>query len=378
MKGLPRGVFDALVQEEGSDKHCKGFRSWDHLMAMVYGQLSGASSLRELTLGLNRQSVHHYHLGTRRLSRSTLADANARRSPALFEAVARHLMARVSRSVRRDSKPYLQMLDSTTISLTGRGHDWAQASRTRCGQGLKLHVLWDAQSQAPRRQALSTTNVNDRDAGVTLPLDAGVTYVFDKAYCDYQWWATIGQQGAKFITRFKCNAGLVVERCRPIAKASQGSILADEVVTLKHRHARGGRPASPPLRLRRILVARKDKAPLVLATNDLKGSAQSIADGYKARWGIELFFKWIKQHLRIKRFLGENDNAVRIQLLCALIAHLLVSLYHQQCGQGETRWEFLAALRATLFQRPQTDAHNYRRRCERRAEIEARQGLLNV
>jgi putative transposase len=189
MKGLPRGVFDAFVQEEGADKHCKGFRSWDHLMAMVCGHLSGAGSLRELTLGFNRQSVHHYHLGTHAVSRSTLADANARRSPVLFEAVVQYLMARVSRSVRRDSKPFLQMLDSTTISLTGRGNDWAEASRTRCGQGLKLHVLWDAASQAPRRQALSATNVNDRDAGVTLPLETGVTYVFDKAYCDYQWWA---------------------------------------------------------------------------------------------------------------------------------------------------------------------------------------------
>ena len=270
----------------------------------------------------------------------------------------------------------LHLLDSTTITLKGRGFDaWTAATKTRCGQGLKLHLLWDG--QVPRREAVTATNVNDRDVAVTLPLEAGVTYVFDKGYCDYAWWHRIAEAGATFVTRFKSNAALKVSQVRPIDPADSATVLADEVVGLKYRFARGGRPASPALTLRRITVARPGHdSPLVLATNDMTRSASQIAQCYRARWQIELFFKWIKQHLKVKRFLGRSQNAVRIQLYCALITYLLLSLYRRKHGGGTTMWMMVNQLRATLFQRPGTDAQSYRRRSERRAEMAARQGDL--
>ena len=377
MKGLSRGAFERIVARYGADKHCKGFSSYDQLVAMVFGQLSGAQSLRTLEAGFNSHESHHYHLGTGRVSRSTLADANNKRTSAVYAATAQALMAQAGRRIR-PRLPLLKLLDSTTIHLAGRGlDDWASAARTRCGQGLKVHVLWDEARGVPQQQRISGTTVNDRDMAVEMPLEADVTYVFDKAYCDYQWWHRIGTTGAHFVTRFKRNAALVVQTQRPIPAADQSVILSDEVVTLKHTYARGGRPASPDLQLRRIRVARDgDDEPLVLATNDLTRPASEIAQCYRARWRIELFFKWIKQHLNVKRFLGRSENAVRIQLYCALITYLLLVLYRQTHAPQQNLWLLLSQLSATLFQRPATDAELYRRRRTRRAEIAARQGVL--
>lgn len=378
MEPLPRGTVDGLARQCGADKHSKGFGTWDHVLTMVYGHLSDAQSLRTLEVGFNRHAAHHYHLGTHAVRRSTLAEANGKRASTVFEAMATRLMAQVTRSVRRQGSEVLRLLDSTTITLTGRGYGWTAATRTRCGEGLKLHVAWDTATHAPQRQAISATNVNDRDVAVQWPIDKGVVYVFDKAYCDYTWWHRIARSGARFVTRFKANAALQVEATRRIAKKDVGTILADEIVRYRYAHARGGRPATPALRLRRITVAREGKAPLVLATNDLKRSAAHIAECYRARWRIELFFKWMKQHLKIKRFLGHSANAVRIQILCALIAYLLVVLYRARRHLTASLWLVLADLRASLFQRPQTDTALYRRRCERAAEIAARQGVLDV
>jgi IS4 transposase len=376
MKGLPQGVLDREVKRHGSDKHCKGFNTRSQLVALVYGQISGASSLRELEAGYNSQWTHHYHLNARRVRRSTLADVNAKRPAEVFAAVAQTLMRQLGRPVREDEQ-MLHLIDSTTITLKGRGFDaWTAATKTRCGQGLKLHLLWDG--QIPRREAVTATNINDRDVAVTWPLEAGVTYVFDKGYCDYAWWHRIGEAGATFVTRFKSNAALKVSEIRPIDPTDDATILSDEVVGLKYRYARGGRPASPTLTLRRITVTRPDRdSPLVLATNDMTRSASQIAQCYRARWQIELFFKWIKQHLKVKRFLGRSQNAVRIQLYCALIAYLLLSLYRRKHSDGTTTmWMMVNQLRNTLFERPSSHAHWYRRRCESRAEMAARQGNL--
>lgn len=379
LKGVPRGTFDGLVREHAADKHSKGFGCWDQLVAMLYGQFSASGSLRELCDGLNSQHTHHYHLGTRHISRSTLSDANTKRSSAVYAGLAQTLMTRAGRSVRRETRDLLYLIDSTTLTLKGRGFDWTEASRTRCGQGLKLHLMLAADGALPLHQQMTPTNVNDRDAAVTFPLESNVTYVFDKAYCDYAWWHRIGVSGATFVTRFKRNAALTVAETRPIAASDRDTILADEVVGLKHRYARGGRPASPPLTLRRIIVARPDKdTPLVLATNDLERPAADIAQAYKTRWQIELFFKWIKQHLKIKRFLGRSENAVRVQVMCALIAYLLLEIYRQTHGIRTSLWTLLGEVRATLFQRPGVDAALYRRRRERAEEMAARQGVLNV
>jgi len=378
MKGLPRGAFDRIVEEHDADKYSKGFRCYDQLIAMVYAQLSGADSLRTLEASFNGQSNHHYHLGTTTLRRSTLAEANAKRKADVFSESARLLMSQAKRRLRREGQELLYLLDSTSITLKGEGFDaWTLGNRTRNTQGIKLHVLYDALAQAPLAQTITAPNVNDIDEGAKMPLEAGSVYVFDKGYCDYNWWSRIETQGALFVTRFKHNASLKVERELPIATQDADEVLKDEIVRFANRHPRGGRKNHYQKPLRRITIARPEHdKPLVLATNDLASPASLIASRYKERWGIELFFKWIKQHLRLRRFLGRTENAVRIQILTALIAYLLLALYAKAQNWSGSLWMLLAEVRSTLFQRPSIETASYRRRREMAYELALRQGRL--
>lgn len=362
LEGLPRGQFDRTVARLNADKHSKGFGRWDQLVAMAYVQLSGASSLRTAITGYNSQYAHHYHLGTGPLKRSTLADANSRRDPALFVELAQQLMSQADRRLRQQSAELLYLLDSSSITLKGPGFDdWTANNRTRHTQGVKLHTVLHQGQQLPVEAKITAANVNDIEHGRTIALESGATYVFDKGYCDYNWWHRIDQRGAFFVTRFKRNAGLRLVEERTVPES--GLVLSDQLVRFAHRQPRGGARNHYEKPLRRIVIARHDRPRnLVLATNDLDSPAEQIAERYKQRWGIELFFKWIKQHLRIKRFVGRSENAVRTQLLIALITYLLVALYRQASRFSGSLWECLVTLRSTLFQRPDTEATTYRRR----------------
>lgn len=377
LKLLPRGVFDRAVEQHHADKYRKRFSCWRQLVAMIYAQLSGASSLRVLASSFNVQAAHHYHLGCDRLCRSTLADMNASGSVAVFVNVAEALMQQARGALREEGQQLLRLLDSSSLTLKGHGFDaWTARNRTRHTQGLKLHVLLGLPESAPLAQAITAANLNDIDYARTLAIEPGVIYVFDKAYCDYSWWWRIQCSKARFVTRFKRNAKLSVLQERRIAQCAAGIILKDQIVLLANKHPGAGRTNPYRLPLRRIEVAREGKAPLVLATNDLKSSALSIAERYRARWQIELFFKWIKQHLRIKRFLGTNERAVRIQILTALIAYLLVALYAKTHKLTQSLWLVLSELRSTLFQRTSTELARHQRWRKQRAGFYLRQRLL--
>ncbi len=378
MKALPRGAFDRVVETHQADKHSKGFACWDQLLAMVYAQLSGASSLRVLETGFNSQRTQHYHLGTAPIRRSTLADANGRRKTEVFAETAKLLMSQAQRSLRRESEELLYLLDSTSISLKGPGFDaWTSGNSTRNTQGIKLHVLYAGNDEIPVQHSITAPNVNDIDEGKKLAIEPEAIYIFDKGYCDYNWWNKLDEQKAQFVTRFKYNAALTVECSRPIPAQDSDIVLKDEIVHFANKHPRGGRKNHYKNSLRRITVARPEHdRPIVLATNDLVSPASAIARRYKDRWGVELFFKWIKQHLKIKSFLGRTENAVRIQILTALITYLLLALYRKaQCYTGSL-WILLAEVRATLFQRPAVEAERYRRRRDAMVELAARQGGL--
>ena len=370
MKGLPRGTFDRMVEKHQANKYSKTFRCWDQLLAMVYGQLSGSSSLRQLETGFNSHIAHHYHLGTGCIKRSTLADANSKRKEAVFADTARFLMGQASRSVRQHANELLYLLDSSSITLKGPGFDPCTLNnRTRNTQGIKLNVLYAEASQVPIWSSFSAANVNDVEKAADLPLQAGAIYVFDKGYCDYNWWHRIDAAGAQFVTRFKRNAALKEAQNLPIPETARGIVLQDQTVRFKYKHPGGTRLNQYDKPLRCITITRKDKpTPLVLATNDLHSSALEIAQRYKERWDIELFFKWIKQHLKVKQFLGCTENAVRIQILTALISYLLVALYKQVHGLKQSLWDCLCLVRAALFQRPDIEASWYRKR---RQEMES-------
>jgi len=377
MEGSFRASFQRAVELHDADKHVKSFGCWEHFIALACGQLQSVSSLRALESALNALEPYHYHLGIKPVHRSTLADAN-QRDPAVFGTVVQKLMERVRGAVKRDCQKALTLLDSTSITLKGHGFDaWTASTRNRCTQGLKLHIALDSSNDVPKHQTITAANVNDVTEGWKVPIERGATYVFDKGYCDYAWWWSIKRQGAYFVTRSKINTALLWVKDRPISRAARQVVLADEVVRFKNLNPRGGRKNPYVTELRRVTIVRQDTGkPMVLLTNDMKRSALDIAACYKARWDIELFFKWIKQHLNLKHYLGRSENAVRTQILIALIVYLLVALLKQRLQSAATLWHFLVELRATLFQRPRTDIEMRRRRQQRAAEQLARQPHL--
>jgi putative transposase len=377
LKLLPRAVFDRAVERCQADRYRKHRSCWQQLVAMIYAQLSAASSLRVLESSFNAQAAHHYHLGSGPIRRSSLAEMNARASLEVFTSVAEALMQQARGVLREEGEQLLRLLDSSSLTLKGYGFEsWTAGNRTRNTQGLKLHVLLGLPESAPLAQAITAPTVNDIHYARTLPIEPDAIYVFDKGYCDFSWWWRIQCSQARFVTRFKRNTKLAVLENRRIAKLAQSVILKDQIVRFANKHPGAGRTNPYRLPLRRIEVARDNKPPLVLATNDLKSSALRIAQRYRARWQIELFFKWIKQHLRIKRFLGRSERAVRAQILTALIAYLLVALYAKSRKLTQSLWLVLSELRATLFQRMDAELIRHRRWREQQANFYSRQTTL--
>jgi len=365
LQGLPRADFDRIVKKHNADKFTKGFKHWNHLIAMLYAQLSGTAGLRPLEAGFNRNVAHHYHLGTSEIKRTTLAKANETRTGDVFSDIVLSLMSRVSASLRRESRELMFLLDSTSITLKGREFDrWTLENRNRNTQGMKMHVLLEATSELPTWSTLSYANVKDIEPVHAIPLQRDAIYVFDKGYNDYNWWNRIDLAGSRYVTRFKKNAAVIVAREVPIPEEAQDVVLEDQIVKFKNRSAAGRANSYFGKELRRIKITRPGKTPMVLATNDMLSSAADIAQRYKERWGIEMFFKWVKQHLNIKKFMGRSENAVRIQMLTALISYLLVAIYKIEHDPKRTMWECLAIIRATLFQRWKTERALHERRTE--------------
>ena len=375
LQGVPRGAFKNVVDSHNGNRHLKRFGCWDQLVAMLYVQLSGTSSLRQLEAGFNAHANQHYHLGTRCVRRSTLADANKKRSPLIFAQLLQMLMQQAGRSIRAQREELLYLIDASTVQLPStckelRGHASAQGNH-----GVKLHLLLESGSAAVAGASITPANVNDITEGRKIAIEPGATYVFDKGYCHYNWWHSIDQTGARWVTRFKKDAALKLLSERPVNE-QDSKIVSDSIVAFALRTPRGGHRNSYSSALRRIEVARPDAAPLVLATNDLSTAPEEIAQLYKQRWQIELFFKWVKQHLQIRRFLGHNENAVRIQLLTALIAYMLVLLLKKATAVPDSMWMLLAQLRATLFQRQRTEQSYWRRRRAQDAHFAAVQPRL--
>ncbi|MBV8473462.1 MAG: IS4 family transposase [Hyphomicrobiales bacterium] len=320
LEAIDRRQFAAVVARHDGDAYDKSFRSWDHLVALIYAQFSDLDSLRGLEAGWNANGQHHYHLGADRLSRSTLADANRRRPPGLFADAFALVAGQLDRRTRRDGQAMLRLIDSTPIPL-GKLCAWAKSNgRIR---GMKLHVVYDPDADLPRVLDITDANVNDAQIGRTVVLEAGATYVFDKGYCHYGWWRAIAAARSVFVTRPKSNMRLDVIEARPVDNP-QGDgfrVLADERVALASKG-----DSKLPIPLRRVRVERDEGKPITLLTNDLTRSAVEIGALYKGRWQIELLFRWLKQNLKLRKFLGANDNAIRLQLYAAMIAFALLRI----------------------------------------------------
>lgn len=325
-----RTIVRAVVAHDGDHGVGRGDNAWTcerHLKTLVFAQVAGLTSLREIITGMAANSRWFYHLNMRMPCRSTLADANAARPAAVFRDIAAALIAIAGRHLRREGEALIRLLDATPIPLKGDGFPWAEANaRTR---GLKLHVLHDSRLGYPVWFEVTSAKVDDAVAGRAIALEAGATYIFDKGYTDFRRWRDIIEAAAFFVTRRKYNAHRRDIHEQP---AEGDGILADRRLKIGHRQARGGAPLNPIYQseLREIEVARPDHdKPLYLLTNDFERPAAEIAELYKERWDIELLFKWLKQNLKIRSFLGRSENAVRIQIYVALIAFLLLRILHQ-------------------------------------------------
>lgn len=346
LKLVPWRQFEALVEEHDADARVRRLPCKSQFVALLYGQLSGAAGLREIVTGLSSHGARLYHLGAAPVRRSTLSDANAQRPSAVFADLLALMMKQAHRGLRRKMAEAVYLLDATGVRLNRHSADWAQFSAGVCG--AKVHVIYDADADRPIYAAVTAANVNDITAAHQMPIDPGATYVFDLGYYDYLWWATLDAAGCRIVTRFKSNTPLnVVEE---LAVTPGSNILSDRIGFLPARQAKSRRNPMQDA-VREVRITTDTGKVLRILSNDLDASAEDIAGLYRRRWAIELFFRWVKQTLKITRFVGTSENAVRIQISVALIAFLLLRLAQAAQKAVQSPLVFARLVRSNLMHR---------------------------
>lgn len=322
---VPWREFERLVEEHGADKRARTLSAKSQLVALLSGQIWGCESLRAIETLQRANSSRLYHTGARPVRRTTLADANAARPCGVFTGLFEAVLAQAQAGLRRKTKEAIRLIDATSLPFMPLYKNKAVSPSVR---GPKLHVIYDPASETPIYFELSPGNVNDICVARDMPIERGSTYVFDRGYYDFSWWARLDQHSCRFVTRLKKHSPVGIVAHREVTPA--GAVISDQVVRLNPRLSA---TRSNPLNreLREVCVRTDDGKDLRLITNDLEAPAEDIADLYKQRWQIELFFRWVKQNLKIRKFLGTSDNAVRIQIAVALITFILLRLaFHAQ------------------------------------------------
>ena len=345
---ISRRDFARAVRRHAAAKHAKGFASWDQFVAMLYAQLAGANSLREICGGLATALGKLLHLGMAKApSRSTLSYANTHRSWRVFEDVFYSLLSKAQSVAAKQKRPFrfknpLVSLDATVIELCAEVFDWARFRRRK--GAIKLHLMLDHQGCLPCWALVSEGATHEVNAAKTLRFAPGTIVAMDRGYTDYALFGAWCAAGVFFVTRQKRNAAYRVVRRRFVPYGR--NILADEEIILS------GPKASQqcPYRLRRVVVwDAENEREIVLLTNHLDFGATTISRIYKERWQIELFFKALKQNLKIKTFVGTSENAVRIQIWTALIAMLLLKMQQLRSKWGWSLSNLSALLRLNLM-----------------------------
>jgi IS4 transposase len=346
LKHVPWHEFERLVGVHGSDARVRRLTTKSQFVALLYGQLSKASSLREIVMGLQSHAARLYHLGSGPVRRSTLSDANAQRPVEVFSELLTVMMRQAHRGLRRTLAETTYLIDATSLRLSGLSAGWAQFSTGVCG--AKAHVIYDADADCPIYAAVSTAKVNDITMAQAMPIEPGATYVFDLGYYDYGWWAKLDAAQCRIVTRFRASTPLDLVEELPVPEGT--NILSDRIGLLPVRQARNRRN---PMRdaVREVRVTTDTGKVLRILSNDLDASAREIADLYKRRWAIELFFRWVKQTLKITRFFGTSENAVRIQIAVALIAFLLLRLAQSAQKSTISSMTFARLIRTNLMHR---------------------------
>ena len=350
LKHVPWQLFAKLVDEHQADRRVRKLDTKTQLIALLYGQLSGATSLREIEAGMASHRARLYHLGARPVARSTFSDANAIRPVEVFAGLFKRLLGQAHAGLRRKTREAVRLIDATGVRLSNLSAGWATFSNGVCG--AKLHVVLDPDADVPVYFAVTPANVNDITAAKAMPIEAGATYVFDLGYYDFGWWAALDAQGCRLVTRLKRNTCLTVVHQNDIPEGS--SIRSDRIGYLPARMASSRtNPFQDPVR--EIEVEIEGGKVLRIVTNDLDAPAEEIAAIYKQRWQIELFFRWVKQTLKIRHFLGTSENAVRIQIAVALIAFLILRLAQACQDRIQGALDFARLVRMNLLHRRPID-----------------------
>jgi hypothetical protein len=259
-------------------------------------------------------------------------------------------MAQAHRGLRKQMRESLYLIDATILPLNSLSADWARFSEDV--HGAKAHVIYDPDADCPIHLGVSARSVNDIVAARQMPISAGAAYAFDLGYYDYAWWKALDEAGCRFVTRLKSHTKLEVTETREVAGV--GPILSDRIGFLPKRQAKSRRnPFQKPVREIRVRI--ETGKILRVLTNDLNASAQEIADLYKRRWAIELFFRWVKQNLKIRKFLGTTENAVRVQITIALIAFLLLKIVYAAIKPAYSFLTFTRLVQGNLMQRRRID-----------------------
>jgi hypothetical protein len=346
---LPRAAFLALVSRHAGRHPTISFSHWDQFLCMMFAQLTARSSLRDIVTCLQSQRNKLYHAGFRgNIARSTLADANEKRSCLIFEEFAIHLIGTAkslysSHELGLDLSESVYAIDSTTIDLCLGLFDWAPASKGRAG--IKVHTQLDLRGNIPTVVLVTTARVSDVSFLDTLPLEAGAFYVLDRGYLHFARLLRLTHAGAFFVTRSKSNTRYQV--IKSMSSCNDSQISKDEWITLDGQLT----TKDYPLVLRRVeYFDRVQQHHLVFLTNNFTLSALKIADLYKSRWQVELFFKWIKQHLRIKSFVGNSVNAVKTQIWIAVTTYVLVAIIKKRLQIEASMHSILQVLSLTLFE----------------------------
>ena len=345
LKPIDRRRFQAIVERNKGDAYDKTFKSWDHMLALIFAQLSHTDGLRGIAQAFNANAHQHYHLNVGKIARTTLSDANARRPVGVFAQTFAMLSDMVDRQTRHEGAEMVELIDASPIPL-GKTCGWAPWNgRIR---GMKMHVVYNPKADCPRRVEITPATVNDVEIGRRVPIEAGTTYVYDKGYYHFGWWKAIHDAAAFFVTRPKTNTRWRLTKRRFVRKKVGDGfrIIDDADVVLASKG-----DSRLPIPLRRIRVRRDKGGIITLITNDLDRSAVEIAALYKGRWQIELLFRWIKQHLGIRKFLGNNDNAIRLQILAAMIAYLLLRIAARLHGLKMPALRFAELVGQFLFTR---------------------------
>ena len=346
LKFIPRHEFETLAKQHHQGQKLRKMTRWSQFVALTMAQFSGRSSLRDIVANLSAQTVKLYHLGSAIVTRSTLARVNEAQPYTLYEALFHKLLARCQGLAPRHGfrfKNKLYSLDATTIDLCLSVFPWAKFRSTK--GAVKVHVGLDHEGMLPSFVTITDGKTHDVTVGRTLALPADSLVVMDRAYTDYAWFNALNDKGIFFVTRQKSNASYRVIERREVLKDK--GVTCDQTILIT-----GTKAETCPIPLRRIGYRDPDTGKhYVFLTNNFQLVAKTIADIYKARWQIELFFKCIKQNLKIKSFIGTSRNAVLTQIWVAMCTYLLLAWIKFSSRINGSFQQIIRLLQLNLFDR---------------------------